>query len=95
MHFVLLITPNINHKDTLFKFCGILKIDLYLQQTLLFVLYVISRNLPNSFTDVFKCNRDMAAAAGLTRQSDLLHIDRCQYKFPFKCVESMGILVLN
>ena len=67
--------------DPLFKSCGILKLeDLYLQQSLLFVFDFLSNNLPVSFTDMFKFNRDMPDAR-ITRQSDLLHIDRCQSKF--------------
>ena len=70
-----------SHTDPLFKSCGILKLeDLYLQQSLLFVFDFLSNNLPVSFTDLFKFNRDMPDAR-LTRQSDLLHIDRCQSKF--------------
>ena len=70
-----------SHTDPLFKSCGILKLeDLYLQQSLLFVFDFLSNNLPVSFTDMFKFNRDMPDAR-ITRQSDLLHIDRCQSKF--------------
>ena len=46
----------------------------------LFVFDFLSNNLPVSFTDMFKFNRDMPDAR-ITRQSDLLHIDRCQSKF--------------
>ena len=49
-----------SHTDPLYKFCGILKLeDLYLQQSLLFVFDFLSSNLPVSFTDMFKFNRDM------------------------------------
>ena len=70
-----------SHTDPLFKSCGILKLeDLYLQQSLLFVFDFLSSNLPVSFTDMFKFNRNMPDAR-LTKQFDLLHIDRCQSKF--------------
>ena len=70
-----------SHTNPLFKSCGILKLeDLYLQQSLLFVFDFLSSNLPVAFTDMFKFNRDMPDAR-LSRQSDLLHIDRCQSKF--------------
>ena len=52
-----------SHTDSLFKSCGILKLeDLYLQQSLLFVFDFLSNNLPVSFTDMFKFNRDMPDA---------------------------------
>ena len=62
--------PYNSHTDPLFKKSKILKAkDLYIQQALIFMINYEKKNLPDSFTNMFKHNRDLHPDI-TTRQSN-------------------------
>ncbi len=80
-----------SHTDPLFKKSEILKLsDLYEHQAALFMNDYVMARLPHSFRDSFRFNCDIQETY-LTRQSNLVRIERCNsafsgkfpiYKFP-------------
>ena len=73
-----------SHTDPLFKKSEILKLsDLYEYQAALFMNDYVMARLPHSFRDSFRFNCDIQETY-LTRQSNLLKIERCNSAFSAK-----------
>ncbi len=76
--------PHNGHTEPLFKSSGILKLDdLFEYQCVMFMHDYLVNNLPMSFNGTFIANRDVPNARP-TRQSNLLHIPRCDSNFARK-----------
>ena len=70
-----------SHTEPLFKISNILKLnDLYKYEVILFMHSYVMGTLPQSFSNIFKYNHEGQGTL-LTRQSNLLHIERCDSKF--------------
>ena len=70
-----------SHTDPLFNKSQILKLtDLYEYESVLFIYDFVENNLPRSFGDVFRYNRDVQNIRR-TRQSDMIHVYRCHTIF--------------
>ena len=70
-----------SHTDPLFNKSQILKLtDLYEYESVLFMYDFVENNLPRSFGDVFRYNRDVQNIRR-TRQSDMIHVYRCHTIF--------------
>ena len=68
-----------SHTDSLFNKSQILK-DLYEYESVLVMFYdFVKHNLPHSFDDVFRNNRDVQNIHR-TSQSDMIHVYRCHTK---------------
>ena len=70
-----------SHTDPLFNKSQILKLtDLYEYESVIFMYDFVENNLPRSFSDVFRYNRDVQNIRR-TRQSDMIHVYRCHSIF--------------
>ena len=70
-----------SHTDSLFRESQVMKLkDLLHYQAALFAFDFKANNLPISFSDTFKLNRDMPHCH-ITRQSDRLYVTKCHSLF--------------